>query len=1472
MADIPLNAVLTADDRLSGVLKRIRGELDAVRKAAAGVSAATAAPAATKQVAEQAAAQDRLIGALERTAKASGGLVRRYGELARSVSSLVTLWNQFPRVVGQANQAMETYYRISNRAQRTGSVWDAVRQEAASMSGAAGGRGPRVWSRPGFTTRQWYRPTAHPGWERPDFRAYETFIGRHGRIGYGSERDPFVDIRPVPQPELGRAADRFRARGFQVDEKQTTTFDAQVGLFERLRVSAGRAGKSVRDFGRKAADAGKKATGGFRGFRKTAEGAAKATAKAGDAASKAGYRTVRMSTGFREAARFLRAFGKRGRAAADTIQGLGDRVAGVGRTMRRVGDWAGGLKKMRGAFRDAFRGMGGPKAGFAPQAPAMPRGASAGLTNEQYMKMPRMLRRFYSRARVEAMRAQRGIASFGKRMGGVARRVGSAVNPLRLMGRAATAGARMFGSLALKAGLVATGIGAVVVGAVALVAGLAKMVVSGIRFIGQMQLMEIQFENLVGSSEAAREHIKGLADFAAKTPFRLEGIAQASRHLLTFGGEALATEENLRLFGDAAAGTSQPIQDVAMWVGRMYSSLEAGRPIGEATARLQEMGVLGGPARVALEEMAESGASAAEVMARFKEEIGRFDGSMEKMSDTIPGLHSTFGDLAMQLSGGIVEALQLDHAWWALMKTVNALMSGILWLVNGFNSLTEAVSGPVTEGIWDVLAAAFRIIGASAAWLWEKLASGLKWIWETLRGFEGLFSVLGTGFDMAVAKWLSDLQQMKNLPPLARKFASAFMLLFWAIDKVVTALLNLPALWEATKDAMSGAWEWTKKAASATWEFGKSLVKGAWEALTGTPVHAAEAAGAIEELDQAMYGAAGTAEEFERGFQRTATGMYATARAAAFNFEQWKEGVKGLKERAAELRRTNQKVIDDRLDRLEKEREEAARIYREAYAEQLAMTRRHAREDLKVRRKAEEDRLNSLQETLDRSYEMAAEASRRLVIEPAESQARAQAIINEALAGAQYGPTTEEIERQAEAHGRNERAGTSWAGAMQEIAWQVGGAFAGVVDAVSNVGYALAKGDWLGAAVAGITSVWDAIKGIGGPSAAEEAGRTAATDWLSGLRSGLSHDQLQEAVDSGWADVDLAASWIGMRDAALQAGLSIEQAEDYWNRLQAAIRQGPEAVQRVRLEFDGLVADSKAAADAQKAFWDGIYSSAVGAYQGAKDAGKAAYQETQDAHQAYLDAVKAGDDRRAAEIVRQHGDWVRTKEGAVAHGLAVEAEARAATLKAEGEKLARMAAFEAALHEIRNGNAEGAAEAARQAALDTTLAWETALGVVQDADDTAEEAMKNNAAAVAKAKEAAADRAVNAATRTANHEIDEAGRARTGINNELDQIQDREVRIRYERTGIPPGGGGEGEGEGFSAQGGGVFHGPASGYPVTLHGTETVVPGAHPSLVSGRGAPQIVVNVSGADVLDSRRFSDRVVDAVMEGGRLRGLF
>lgn len=153
-----------------------------------------------------------------------------------------------------------------------------------------------------------------------------------------------------------------------------------------------------------------------------------------------------------------------------------------------------------------------------------------------------------------------------------------------------------------------------------------------------------QFKVFMGSAEAAKAHVKDLFDFAKETPFESGPIIQASRMLETFGGAALNTKQNLYLFGDAAAAVSAPFNEVAFWVGRAYSSVQAGRPFGEAAARLQELAIMSPEARNKMEQLQKQGASSSEVWKVLEEDLKRFNGSMKEMANTWAGVTSTFSD------------------------------------------------------------------------------------------------------------------------------------------------------------------------------------------------------------------------------------------------------------------------------------------------------------------------------------------------------------------------------------------------------------------------------------------------------------------------------------------------------------------------------------------------------------------------------------------------------------------------------------------------------------------------------------------------------------------------------------------------------------------------------------------------------------------------------------------------------------
>ena len=170
-------------------------------------------------------------------------------------------------------------------------------------------------------------------------------------------------------------------------------------------------------------------------------------------------------------------------------------------------------------------------------------------------------------------------------------------------------------------------------------------------------------------------------------------------------------------------------------------------------------------------------------------------------------------------------------------------------------------------------------------------------------------------------------------------------------------------------------------------------------------------------------------------------------------------------------------------------------------------------------------------------------------------------------------------------------------------------------------------------------------------------------------------------------------------------------------------RKREKAAREEKARLASVAKAAEEAADRMRAAADIVYGAAVSAYNRAKSAGVAAYDAV------FLAALESG----------------AGQEEAIAKAAAAQIDASEKILAAEGEKFARMAAFEAALEAIRSGNAAGAVEAARQAAQETREAWDIAMDAVAQADQAATDAMAENSREKVKQAELAVD-GINAAT------------------------------------------------------------------------------------------------------------------------------
>ena len=100
--------------------------------------------------------------------------------------------------------------------------------------------------------------------------------------------------------------------------------------------------------------------------------------------------------------------------------------------------------------------------------------------------------------------------------------------------------------------------------------------------------MTTQFTTLTGSVQSAEKHVRDLQQFAAKTPFQLEGIASASAKLQGFGFQASLIPDLLQKIGDVASASGTPLGEIALIYGQVGA---AGKLTGERLLQLQERAI-----------------------------------------------------------------------------------------------------------------------------------------------------------------------------------------------------------------------------------------------------------------------------------------------------------------------------------------------------------------------------------------------------------------------------------------------------------------------------------------------------------------------------------------------------------------------------------------------------------------------------------------------------------------------------------------------------------------------------------------------------------------------------------------------------------------------------------------------------------------------------------------------------------------
>ncbi|AVX21591.1 tape measure domain-containing protein [Carboxydocella sporoproducens DSM 16521] len=249
----------------------------------------------------------------------------------------------------------------------------------------------------------------------------------------------------------------------------------------------------------------------------------------------------------------------------------------------------------------------------------------------------------------------------------------------------------------------------------------------GIKLAAEWEQTEMAFTTLLGSGEKAKAFLEDLDAFAARTPFELQGLTEASRKLLAFGFSAKQIIPMMTAIGDAVAalgGGQAEISRVTLALGQMQAK---GKVSAEEMMQLAELGIpawemlaraIGTSIPEAM-KLAEKGAisGATGINAILAGMEKRFAGAMDKQSKTMLGLWSTIKDqlifIMRSVGQELIDAFGIKDIMQQVANELGNLTARIRQLKNEGHSLREAIMGAFSpEAKILVVALAGAIVGA----------------------------------------------------------------------------------------------------------------------------------------------------------------------------------------------------------------------------------------------------------------------------------------------------------------------------------------------------------------------------------------------------------------------------------------------------------------------------------------------------------------------------------------------------------------------------------------------------------------------------------------------------------------------------------------------------------------------------------------------------------------------------------------
>lgn len=314
------------------------------------------------------------------------------------------------------------------------------------------------------------------------------------------------------------------------------------------------------------------------------------------------------------------------------------------------------------------------------------------------------------------------------------------------------------------------------VGAIFTAQQAARIIENIVRVRGEFQQLEVAFTTMLRSGEKADKLMAEAVDFAAHTPFDLQGVADGIRQLLAYGTAAEDAIKEVEMLGNVAAGLSVPLNDMIYLYGTLRSQGRAytvdirqfagrGVPIYEELSK-----VLGVTVEQVNEFISAGKVGFAEVEQAFKNmtsEGGMFHNLMQEQSKTITGQISNLKDNIDMMFNEMGQNAE---------GFISDVLSGASYLVEHYKDVLRilgtlvAMYGSYRATLMLVAAAQKANVAAGNIRAWLSLARGIRTAKDAVTALNlavkanplGLIVSAVTGLIAAISSWVSKQREARE--------------------------------------------------------------------------------------------------------------------------------------------------------------------------------------------------------------------------------------------------------------------------------------------------------------------------------------------------------------------------------------------------------------------------------------------------------------------------------------------------------------------------------------------------------------------------------------------------------------------------------------------------------------------------------------------------------------------------------------